>query len=336
MSYPSWTVTPTGAIDYVRATAAAVLNSQGMAQFTLAPVGAGADPFTVGYSGDRARATGGNQHGERGRVRHLGLHGRFESSDDLPFVEEANPPSSLSPYDGSQAHWEYAMPITVNTASGIPTGTVTFMDNSSTCPPGTSPSGVGAAYCLLANYSGQACPQAPTFGVQTLLNNGSSSTGAEVAFTADCLQMPEFTTYTPVVLTHYITPVYSGDANFLGATDSTSTLFQAISGPLVTINTSIPGALSAPISAPSLTVQSGSSASLTPFSPRCLATASGERRVIGRLQLPGDPVVRQPATARLPILQSSAPISQPPPIRRRLPSAQPGFEFGHAALRGVG
>ena len=266
VSYPSWTVTPTGAINYVTATAAAVLNSQGMAQFTLAPVAAGADPFTVGYSGDRA-------YGESvvtntvnvAKSAISGFTGDSNPPTYLPFVEEANPPSSLSPYDGSQAHWEYAMPITVNTASGIPTGTVTFMDNSSTCPPGTSPSGVGAAYCLLANYSGQACPQAPTFGVQTLLNNGSSSTGAEVAFTADCLQMPEFTTYTPVVSTHYITPVYSGDANFLGATDSTSTLFQAISGPLVTINTSIPGAPSAPISAPSLTVQSGSSASLTLF-----------------------------------------------------------------------
>lgn len=264
VSYPTWTVTPTGTINYVTATAALPL-SNGQAVFpNLAPVAAGADQFTVGYSGDRT-------YGESTQTQTVnvaksaisGFTGDQNPPSFLPFVEEANPPSSLSPYDGSQAHWEYSMPVTINTAAGIPTGTITFMDNSSTCPPGTSPTGVGAAYCLLANYSGQACPQAPTSGIQTVLNNGSSNTGASASFTTDCLQMPEFTTYTPVVSTHYITPVYSGDANFLAATDSVSSLFQALSGPLVTINTSIPGPPGAPVSAATLTVQSGSSASLT-------------------------------------------------------------------------
>ena len=158
------------------------------------------------------------------------------------------------------------MPVTVNTAIGIPTGTLTFNDNSSTCPAGTSASGVGAAICLLANYSGVACPQSQRHRSPYVVNNAtysSATAGGTATFDTSCLQMPEFTTYTPVVLTHYITPVYSGDANFIGASDPVSTLFQALSGPLVNITPSAPAAPSVPISAAVVTVQPGSTANLT-------------------------------------------------------------------------
>jgi len=84
-------------------------------------------------------------------------------------------------------------------------------------------------------------------------NTGVLTTGAQGNFATGCLQMPQFTTYTPVISTHYITPVYSGDANFNSATDGTSTLFQALRSPLVSM-----------ISSPStVTVVPGGTASAT-------------------------------------------------------------------------
>jgi len=98
-----------------------------------------------------------------------------------------------------------------------------------------------------------------------VVNNGtpSSEAGASATSVTSCLQMPEFTTYTPVVSTHYITPVYSGDANFLGATDPVSSLFQVIRSSLVNITTSTPAAPSKPIPTASLSVQPGSTVSTT-------------------------------------------------------------------------
>ncbi|MGH9561450.1 MAG: hypothetical protein ACRD3S_08340, partial [Terracidiphilus sp.] len=101
--------------------------------------------------------------------------------------------------------------------------------------------------------------------VQYVVNNGSPSpnAGGSASFLTSCLQMPQFTTYTPVVSTHYLTPVYSGDANFTGATDPVSTLLQVLTGPLVNITPTAPAAPSAPISAASLSVAPGSTANLT-------------------------------------------------------------------------
>ncbi len=279
VSYPSWTVVvpskcasppcaPT--INPVTVTAQMPLTN-GVAQFTganaLAPVLAGSDTFTVGYTGDRTYGSStGTTSATVAKSSIAGFGADPKPPTYLPFVEEGNPPSSVSPYDGTQQYWTYSMPVTVNTAIGIPTGTLTFNDNSSTCPAGTSASGVGAAICLLANYSGVACPQSQGTGVLYVVNNAtysSATAGGTATFDTSCLQMPEFTTYTPVVSTHYITPVYSGDANFIGASDPVSTLFQALSGPLVNITPSAPAAPSVPISAAVVTVQPGSTANLT-------------------------------------------------------------------------
>jgi hypothetical protein len=273
VTYTSWTVTvpstcasppcaPT--INPVPVTASSTLKN-GSASFTLAPVLAGSQTFTVGYSGDRAygRSTG-TQTATVAKSSVAGFIADPNPPPYLPFVEEGNPPSGVVPYDGSQLHFQYPMPVTVNTAAGIPTGTLTFMDNSSTCPPGTSTSGQGAAICALTNASGVACPQNVGQGVQYVVNNGTPSpnTGATATFATTCLPMPLFTTYTPVVSTHYITPVYSGDANFIGATDPVSSLFQVLSSPLVNITTSAPAAPSTPIPTASLSVQPGSTASV--------------------------------------------------------------------------
>jgi hypothetical protein len=279
VSYPSWTVVvpstcasapcaPT--INQVTVTAALPL-IDGVAQFTgnnaLAPVLAGPQTFTVGYTGDRVYGEStGSTTANVAKSSIAGFIADSKPPSYLPFVEEGNPPSSVSPYDGTQLYWTYSMPVTVNTAIGIPTGTITFNDNSAACPTGTSASGVGAAICLLANYSGIACPQSLGSGAQYVVNNtnySSATAGATATFGTSCLQMPEFTTYTPVVSTHYITPVYSGDANFNGATDPVSTLFQALAGPLVNITPTAPAAPSVPISAASVTVHAGSTANLT-------------------------------------------------------------------------
>jgi hypothetical protein len=251
VTYTSWTVTvpstcasppcaPT--INPVPVTAQSTLKN-GVASFTLAPVLAGSQTFTVGYAGDRVygRSTG-TQTATVAKSSVAAFIADPNPPPYLPFVLEQ---SGSTPYDGSQVYFQYNMPVTVNTAAGIPTGTLTFMDNSSTCPSGTSATGVGAAICALTNTSGTACPQNLGAGVQYVVNNGTPSpnTGATATFVTSCLPMPTFTTYTPVVSTHYITPVYSGDANFLGATDPASSLFQVLRSPLVNI-TSSPATLS--------------------------------------------------------------------------------------------
>ncbi len=258
VSFTSWNVivpssTNIPTINPITMTATATLVN-GAASFNLSPVLAGTQTLTINYSGDRVygRSTG-------------TVAATVAKSSIAAFVADPNPPSYLPfvlesgsvsgsiPYDGSQTYWQYTMPVTVSTAAGVPTGTLTFMDNSSTCPPGTSATGQGAAYCLLANYSGVACPEAAGAATVYVQNTGVAPTGAQGNFSTGCLQMPQFTTYTPVISTHYITPVFSGDANFIGATDTVSTLFQALRSPLVTI-TSSPATLS---------VQSGSAASAT-------------------------------------------------------------------------
>ncbi len=271
VSFTSWTVVvPTNCtnppcaptINPVTVTQSSPL-TDGVAQFTLAPVLAGNETFTVGYTGDRTYGSStGTATANVAKSAIAGFIADTNPPPYLPFVEQS---SSVTPYDGTNQYWTYSVPVTVNTAIGIPTGTVTFNDNSTTCPPGTSVSGVGAATCALANYSGVACPAQNGAAVQFVVNSGTPSTtaGGSASFLTSCLQMPQFTTYTPVVSTHYLTPVYSGDANFIGATDSTSTLLQVITGPLVNITPSAPAAPSAPISVASLSVSPGSTANLT-------------------------------------------------------------------------
>jgi len=275
VTYTSWTVVvpnscpvspcpPTITPETVTASSSL---TNGQAQFTLAPVLAGSQTFVVGYAGDRVfgRSTG----SQAGSVAKSSIAGFLADSNPPPYLPFVQQQSGSTPYDGSQLYWQYNMPVTVNTAAGIPTGTLTFMDNSSTCPPGTSVTGQGAAMCALSGTSGQACPQTGpsvgSSGEQYVANNGtpSSNSGATATFVTSCLQMPQFVTYTPVVSTHYITTVYSGDANFLGATDPVSSLFQVIRSPMVNITTSAPAAPSKPIPTATLSVQPGSTVNTT-------------------------------------------------------------------------
>ena len=105
-----------------------------------------------------------------------------------------------------------------------------------------------------------ACPTSATAGVLTIENAGTA-TGAQASFPTSCFwYVPQGVSYSPVLYTHYIYPVYSGDQNFLGLTGSTSTLFQAVRGPMVQITQT--GNAASLTAAPSLTVQAGSSASM--------------------------------------------------------------------------
>lgn len=126
-----------------------------------------------------------------------------------------------TPYDGSTQYWQYNFTVTVNAAAGMPTGNVTFMDGSSV-----------------------ACPQQSNSAIQPINANGQAT------FATGCLPMPQNVTYTPVVSTHTIIPVYGGDANFMSFTGP-STTFQVVRSPALLI-TSSPSSLS---------VQAGSSAS---------------------------------------------------------------------------
>jgi hypothetical protein len=263
LTYQSWTA-PSGAIVPTTITVTATLDSNGVAKFdgtenpVLAPVLAGNQTFTVGYVGDRVygRATASATASvAKSSIASLALAKIPDPSDiNLPFVLQQD---GSTPYDGSQVPWQYNFKVTVNTPAGVPTGTLTFQDNSSTCPPGTSATGIGTATCALTNYSGVACPQNSGSGVLTV--QPASVSSAQASFATSCMQMLQNTTYTPIISTHYITPVYSGDANFLGLTGA-STLFQLVRSPVVQITTSSSSSLT---TAPSLNVTAGSSASLT-------------------------------------------------------------------------
>ena len=268
VSYTSWTVktvtcsTPCPQqIVPVTNTVTATLDGTGKAQFVLAPVMAGANTITVSYGGDRVYGTSSKAVTPtiaKSQIVTLASPKFPDPSDvNLPFVVPNNGTGSV-PYDSSETPWQYNFNMTVHTAVGTPTGTITMMDNSSTCPPGTSATGVGTATCALANYSGVACPQNSAEG-NLIIESGSVPNSAGTSFSTTCLyQVPSGTTYTPVVYTHYLTPVYSGDANFQGFTGSSS-LLQATRGPLVQITTSDPGSATEP---PSLSVKAGSTASI--------------------------------------------------------------------------
>jgi hypothetical protein len=117
-----------------------------------------------------------------------------------------------------------------------------------------------AGYTAPGGYSGVACPNSSGSGVLTIGNAGTP-TGAQASFPTSCLWfVPQGVSYSPVIFTHYINPVYSGDANFLGLTGPTSTLLQSVRGPVVQITQS--GNSASQTVAPSLTVQAGSTASM--------------------------------------------------------------------------
>jgi len=173
--------------------------------------------------------------------------------------------TGAAPYDGSVLPWQYSFTLSVLTKYGIPTGTLTVDDDSTACPAGTSSTSMGTATCALASYKGIACPQNSANSNQVLQNGAAdpktlvgSAVGNQPFATACLYQVPQGTTYTPVIYTHYVTPVFSGDANF-NPSNGTPMLFQATRGPLLQLGTP---ASPATTTAPSLTVSSGGSASI--------------------------------------------------------------------------
>jgi sugar lactone lactonase YvrE len=277
VSYPSWTViipasgTNAGipTINPVTDTVTATLDATGKATFALSPVLAGTDSFTVNYGGDRVygRSTFTiTATVAKSAITGIQLPAFPDATDiDLPFVTASNGNGTV-PYDGSELPWQYNFKMTVNTAAGIPTGSLTVMDNVTSCPPGTSAAGIGAATCILAGYSapggysGVACPNVAGAGVLTIENSGGTM-GAQAAFPTSCLWfVPQGVSYSPVIFTHYIVPVYSGDANFLGFNGPTPTLIQSVRGPMLQITQT--GNASSLTAAPTLSISPGSTASM--------------------------------------------------------------------------
>jgi len=276
ITYTTWNVVipssgPNAGIPTITPILATATSSltDGAASFTLSPVLAGTQTITVYYSGDRVygRSTGTlSVNVAKSAITGIKLPTFPDPTDvALPFVL-AGTGSGTTPYDPSAAAFQYNFIMKVNTAAGVPTGSITVMDNSTTCPPGTSAAGIGTATCILAGYaapggySGVACPTSSGAGVLTIENAGTV-TGAQASFPTSCFwYVPQGVSYSPVLFTHYIYPVYSGDANFLGLTGPTSTLFQSVRGPMVQITQT--GNAASQTVAPSLTVQAGSSASM--------------------------------------------------------------------------
>jgi hypothetical protein len=241
----------------------------GSASFTLSPVLAGTQTMTVSYSGDRVygRSTGTlSVNVAKSAITGIKLPTFPDPTDiNLPFVP-AGTGSGTVPYDGSETPFQYSYIMKVGTAAGVPTGSITVMDNSTTCPAGTSAAGIGTASCILAGYatpggySGVACPTSSGAGVLTIENAGTA-TGAQASFPTSCLwYVPQGISYSPVLFTHSIYPIYSGDQNFLGLTGSTPQVLQSVRGPMLQITQT--GNAATLTAAPSLTVQAGSSASM--------------------------------------------------------------------------
>jgi hypothetical protein len=271
LTYPTWTVatpSPCGGsgqsacaptIVPTTTTATGTLNN-GSYSFSLSAVLAGSGTFTVTYNGDRVfgRSTQSTTATvAKSQIVGLTLPKNPDPSDVyLPYTLETN---GSTPYDGSALPFEYSMTVKVNTAAGVPTGQLTFNDNSSTCPTGTSATGIGVATCALTNYSGVACPASGATGTPSITNSGAAPTGAQATFSTNCLQMLQNQPYTPVISTHFITPSYAGDANFMPYTGTAGQLFQVLRTPMVQISTSDSSSLTA---APKLNITAGSSASL--------------------------------------------------------------------------
>ncbi|SPE24002.1 membrane hypothetical protein [Candidatus Sulfotelmatomonas gaucii] len=274
VTYPSWTVKAgaAGSVETIVPTTittpAQALDKTGKATVVLYPVMAGSQTFTINYSGDRAY--GRSTQTVTGTVAKSNVALIKEppipdpTDINLPFVMPGNG-TGAAPYDGSVLPWQYSFTLSVLTKYGIPTGTLTVDDDSTACPAGTSSTSMGTATCALASYKGIACPQNSANSNQVLQNGAAdpktlvgSAVGNQPFATACLYQVPQGTTYTPVIYTHYVTPVFSGDANF-NPSNGTPMLFQATRGPLVQLGTP---ASPATTTAPSLTVSSGGSASI--------------------------------------------------------------------------
>lgn len=228
------TIVPTGQVTVTFTTITGATGSvsgtlkNGTVSLTLAPVAAGNATFTINYGGDRV-------YGRSTSTTTATVAKSAVSNIVLP-IAQALPTYVLeadgsTPYDGSADYWEYNFKVQVAAAVGVPTGTVSFMD---TYQAGSS----------TATTSGIACPAQSGAAVQPLDPTGSAS------FATDCLPMPQNVTYTPIVSTHVITPVYSGDSNFLTYTGQATT-FIVVRSPVVAITSS----------AASLNVAAGSTAS---------------------------------------------------------------------------
>jgi sugar lactone lactonase YvrE len=236
VSYPSFTA-PGGVLTAVTSKVTGTLKA-GVATFTLAPISAGTQTITVNYSGDRVfgRSTGTlSVVVAKSNIVSLSLDPKPPSY--LPFTLQSN---GYTPYDSSQNYWEYSMPVTIATTAGLATGTITYNDDSSVCPSGTSATGQGAAACLLNGNKGVACASTGSTGVVNLTPaTAVNTTGA--AFNTSCLEISTAnSSFKPVFGTHSITPVYSGDANFNGFSGTVSTLFQVVRSPAVLITSTTP------------------------------------------------------------------------------------------------
>jgi len=218
----SGTTVPTGTVTVTYTTTTGTKGSvtgtlkSGTATLTLSPVAAGNNTFTVSYEGDRTfgRSTA-NATSAIAKSAIAALALPAQPPPFLPYVLEAD---GSTPYDGSADYWEYNFVVTVTAAAGLPTGTVTFKDSS----PGT-------------NYAGVACPSTND-GVQPLNSSGQAT------FPTDCLPMIQNVSYYAFTSTHTVTPVYNGDANYLGFTGQPTT-FQVVATPALVI-TSAPASLS--------------------------------------------------------------------------------------------
>lgn len=250
----SGTIVPTGQVTVTfttitgaKGTASGTLKN-GSVTLNLSPVAAGSANFTVVYIGDR-------------------VYGSSTTTTTAPVAKSAiaaitlpnspTPPTYIleadggTPYDGSTDYWEYNFKVHVSAAAGVPTGTVTFMD--------TYQAGASST-----TTSGAACPAQSGASVQPLDPTGN------VSFATDCLPIPQSAIlgYTAIAWQHVITPVYSGDANFLTFTGSQPTTFIVVASPAVQLclQGGVCTATSAP---PTLSVSAGSSVSanlsLTPM-----------------------------------------------------------------------
>jgi len=273
VTFTSWTAKAcTGCVQTIVpatiTTPPQALDKNGKATLNLYPVMAGSQTFTISYSGDRAYAR--STQNVTGTIAKSNISLLKEppipdpTDINLPFVVPGNGTGSV-PYDGTELPWQYSFTLSVLTKYGIPTGTLTVNDDSTACPQGTSSTGLGTTTCALANYKGIACPQNSANSNQILQSGvvdkvtlAGSAVGNQPFATSCLYQVPQGTTYTPVVYTHYVTPVYSGDANF-NPYNGTPMLFQATRGPLVQIGT--PGAPTT-TAAPSLSVSAGQSANI--------------------------------------------------------------------------
>jgi hypothetical protein len=217
------------------ATVTATLTN-GSVTLNLSPVMAGNGNFSVTYKGDRV--FGRSTATTTATVAKSAITGITLPANDaatypyLPYILETFTGGGQPPYFLPD-YWVYKFTVTVNAPVGIPTGILTFQDKYQ----------AGVSTTLT---TGPACPSS-NGGVLPLTLTGRAS------LVAGCLTMPQNVTYTPVASTHVITPIYSGDANFLAYTGPVSTTFIAVRSPAVVIS-----AKSA-----SLSVSAGSTASTT-------------------------------------------------------------------------